>query len=106
MAELVDAPDLGSGAFGVRVQVPLLAPWPVALQQHGPATILNSQKAPAFLPLVAGRQVERNRVMQVKIKDRQEVETTVEVIVSSNTVTHAFNTLLIDLDRQLRIHGY
>ena len=28
MAELADAPDLGSGAFGVGVQVPLAAPDP------------------------------------------------------------------------------
>src|SRR5690625_7676906 len=106
MAELVDAPDLGSGAFGVRVQVPLLAPWPVALQQHGPATILNSQKAPAFLPLVAGRQVERNRAMQVNIKDRQEVEATVEVIVPANEADNALNTVLRDLPRQARIPGF
>src|SRR5690625_3702399 len=101
MAERVDAPDLGSGAFGVRVQVPLLDLWPMAFQLHGPATILITQKSPAFLQLVTGRQVERNRVVQVTIKDRQEVEATVEFILPANEVDNAFNTVFSDLARQV-----
>ena len=44
--------------------------------------------------------------MQVNIKDRQEVEATVEVIVPANEVDNAFNTVLSDLARQVRIPGF
>src|SRR5690554_74249 len=106
MAELVDAPDLGSGAFGVRVQVPLLAP--------RPAVITTADKS---APRLTGRfhftewqpacsRAERNPLMQVNIKDRQEVEATVEVIIPAAEVDKTFTSVLKELAGQVRIPGF
>ncbi len=57
MAELADAPDLGSGAFGVQVQVLLSAPkqlpnidaWPINPVFIRAAGVLNEKfKTPVF----------------------------------------------------------
>jgi hypothetical protein len=55
MAELVDAPDLGSGVFDVRVQVPLLAPQRPARRNSPSTTAPRPSSRGARVRTVCGR---------------------------------------------------
>ncbi len=53
VAELVDAPDLGSGAFGVGVQVPSPAPQQTLGSESPPNTLNDNDIAGVSAPLIS-----------------------------------------------------
>src|SRR5690606_2410513 len=98
MAELVDALDLGSSGLAVRVQVPLLAP----------------QRQATRLPLVLATGVHggntsarpQRRPMRTELVDKKAVEATVKVTVPAADVNAAYEQVISELARQVRVPGF
>src|SRR5690606_243588 len=93
MAELVDALDLGSSGLAVRVQVPLLAPRAASPPQLAASLCARAARA-------------RRRPMRTELIDKKAVEATVRVTVPAEQVDAAFEEVVSDLARRVKIPGF